>query len=323
MKTRITELLGIEFPIVQGGMQHLGVPELAAAVSNAGGLGTINVTIYPDLDVFRSEVRRLKTLTDKPFCVNISLLPDVAAGEQTLDYIRICGEEGVKVIETAGRKPDTLVGPIHAGGCLHIHKVPTVRHALAAEKIGVDAVTIVGGECGGHPGKDLVGTLVLANKAAAKVRVPVLAGGGVADGKGFAALLALGVDAVIVGTRFVATQECVLHQNFKDWILAHNENDTALVQKSINNMMRVADNDTARECLELESRGVTLQELLGAISGARGRNAQAKGDPEGGIFVVGQAIGLIEDIPTVKEFIDSMVAEAKESARRLNDILGS
>lgn len=322
MKTRGTELLKIKYPIIQGGMQHLGVPQLAAAVSESGGLGTINVTIYPDLDDFRAAVKEMQSLTDKPFCVNISLLPDVAAGEQTMEYVKICGEMGVPVIETAGRKPDELVKAIHEGGMLHIHKVPTVKHALSAQKLGVDAVTIVGTECGGHPGRDEIGTLVLANKAAQLLDIPVFAGGGVADGRGAAALLAMGVDAVVIGTRFVATKECPIHQNFKDWCVTATENNTALVQKSINNMMRVANNATARECLELEAKGVTLQELLGTISGARGRKAQAEGDVDGGIFVVGQALGLINDIPSVAELMETMVAEMNESATRLCQALG-
>lgn len=321
MKTRGTELLGIKYPIMQGGMQHLGTPELAAAVSNAGGLGTINVTIYPDLDEFRNILKRMFELTNKPFCVNISLLPDVQAGEQTLDYIKICGEMKVPVIETAGRRPNDLVGPIHEAGMIHIHKVPTVRHAISAQKLGVDAVTIVGTECGGHPGEDLIGTIVLANKAAQCLDIPVFAGGGVADGRGVAALLAMGISAVVIGTRFVATQECQLHQNYKDWMVNASENDTTLVQKSIRNMMRVANNATAQECLAMEAKGATLKELMAAISGARGKKAQACGDVEGGIFVVGQSLGLINDVPTVEQLINSMVEEIKASTQLLNSII--
>lgn len=320
MKTRITELLGIEYPIIQGGMQHLGVPELAAAVSNAGGLGTINVTVFPELDEFRAALEKMKSLTDKPFCVNISLLPETSAGEKTFDYIKICGDLGVKVIETAGRKPDTLVGPIHELGIFHIHKVPTVKHALSAEKTGVDAVTIVGFECAGHPGKDEITTLVLAAKAVKQLKIPVLAGGGVADGHGVAALLALGVEGVVMGTRFVATKECQIHQNFKDWCVSATEKDTTLVQKSINNMARVANNDTAKECLKLESKGVTLQELISTISGKRGKMAMDKGDLNGGIFVVGQALGLIDDVLSVDELFTRIVSEMNESKNRLNNI---
>ena len=321
MSTKGMELLGIRYPIIQGGMQHFGTPELAAAVSNAGGLGTINVTIYPTPGVFRKAVRETKARTDRPFCVNISLLPDVTAGEQTMDYIKICGQEGVRAIETAGRRPDTLVSAIHDAGCLHIHKVPTVRHALSAQRAGVDAVTIVGAECGGHPGQDLVGTIVLAAKASQEMAIPFFIGGGIADGRGMAALLSLGADAIVMGTRFVVTKECIAHKNFKQWILDHNEKDTILIQRSIHNMMRAANNRAAQACLALEERGANLEELLRVISGDQARKAQKEGDPEAGILVAGQAMGLIHETPTVEELFQSIITDAAAASRRLSEIL--
>lgn len=321
MKTKGMKLLGIRRPIIQGGMQHFGTPELAAAVSNSGGMGTINVTIYPTPEAFRQAVRETKARTDQPFCVNISLLPDVTAGERTMDYIEICGQEGVRAIETAGRRPDSLVAAIHNAGCLHIHKVPTVRHALSAQRAGVDAVTIVGAECGGHPGQDLVGTVVLAAKAAQEIEIPYFIGGGIADGRGLAAMLALGADAVVMGTRFVVTKECIAHENFKRWIMDHGEKDTALIQRSIHNMMRAANNQAAQACLVLEERGATLEELLEVISGERARKAQAEGDPEGGVLVAGQAMGLIHEIPTVAELFQSMWMDAMAASRRLGTVL--
>lgn len=192
MKTRITELLGIQRPIIQGGMQSLGVPALAAAVSNAGGCGTLNRTIYPSNEAMREAIREMKSLTDKPFIVNISLLPGTDVGADTAETIRICGEEGVKAIETSGVNPKDLVPLVHGAGVIHIHKVPGAKHAVSAQKAGCDAVTVAGFECGGHPGKDEVGSLVLTNKAARLCSIPVLAAGGYCDGRGLAAALALG-----------------------------------------------------------------------------------------------------------------------------------
>ncbi len=321
MKTRITELLGIRYPIIQGGMQNLGVPKLAAAVSNAGGLGTINVTIYKTPEELRAAIRELKALTDRPFCVNISLLPGVSVGEGTVDAIRICGEEGVKVIETAGTSPKELVPLIHGAGILHIHKVPGVSYALSAQRAGVDAVTVVGFECGGHPGKDAIGSIVLANKAARKCSIPVIAGGGFADGRALAAALALGAEGVMMGTRFVAIQECPAHENFKKWIVSAAENDTLLCQKSINNMVRVANNATAQECLALEKQpGITLEKLLPVIQGSRGKTCYANGNVDGCLFPVGNVAGLIEDIPTAKEAVEQIIAEFAAAVERLKTI---
>lgn len=321
MKTRITELLGIKYPIIQGGMQNLGTPELASAVSDAGGLGTINATVYPEPVDLQNAIRQTKKLTSKPFCVNISLLPDANVGDDTVNIIKLCGQEGVPVIETAGTSPKHLVEHIKREGIIHIHKVPAVSHALSAERAGVDAIIIVGLECGGHPGKDEVGTVVLTAKAAAKCNIPVISGGGYVDGRGMVAALALGAEGVVMGTRFVAVQECPIHQNFKQWILAASEKDTVLCQKSIKNMVRVANNATARQCIEVESKGnVTVKELLPVIGGGRQRKAYESGDIDAGLFPIGHAIGLIEDIPTVKEAIDTIFSEFMQTLDRLQTI---
>ena len=323
MKTRLTELLGIQYPIMQGGMQNIGVPALAAAVSNAGGLGTINATIYPVLDDFRAAVRETKALTDKPFCVNISLLPGVDVGDSTKDVIRVCGEEGVKVIETAGTSPKALVPLIHGAGVIHFHKVPTIRHALSAERAGVDAVEVVGYECGGHPGDQGLGSIVLTDKAARRCSVPVIVGGGYADGYGVAAARAMGADGVIMGTRFVATKECPVHDNFKQWMVNADEADTVLCQNSIRNMVRVANNATAAECLELEKQpGITLEKLMPVIQGARGRTCYKSGDINGCLFPIGTCIGLIEDVPSVAEVFETMARELEEASARLRGCLG-
>lgn len=311
IKTRMTDLLGIEHPIMQGGMQHFGVPELASAVSNAGALGTINVSIYPDFDDFRAAVQKTKSLTDKPFAVNISIFPELVPKESIIRYINICGEEGVKVIETSGRSPEAFVPMIHDYGIKLIHKVPAAKHAATAERIGADMVTIAGLEVGGHPGQDEIGTMVLANKAAKLVNIPVLVAGGVADGNGLAAALALGGEGAVMGTRFVATQECTIHPNFKQWILDANEKDTVLCQKTIHNMIRVADNATSKKCLEMEAQGATLQELMTVIAGVKSRAAFEAGDTEGAMFAVGPIIGIIKDVPTCKELVNRTVAEAE------------
>ena len=314
-KTRFTELIGIEHPIMQGGMQHLGVPQLAAAVSNAGGLGTINITIYPEMDDFRAAVKKTKELTDKPFAVNISLAPGLNMGEKIHQYIDVCGEEGVKVIETAGQNPSEFVPHIKEAGIKLIHKCPGVKYAKKAESFGADAVTIVGYEVAGHPSMDGIGTFVIANKAAkvcAEYGVPVLAAGGVADGKGLAAALALGAQGVVLGTRFVATTECPISDNHKEWLLEHTEKDTVIIQKSIHNAARVANNMAAKLTLEMEKRGTTLEELMTVIAGRLSKKCYKNGDIDGGIYALGPAMGLIDDIKPVQQLMDDMVAEAEE-----------
>lgn len=310
MKTKMTEILGIKYPIMQGGMQHLGVPELAAAVSNAGGLGTINVTIFPDLEDFRQAVRKTKKLTDKPFCVNISMLPHVSVGERNLDYINICAEEGVAVIETAGRNPIELVEPIKKANMKLIHKVPMAKYALKAQEIGADLVTVIGYEAAGHPSMDEIGSMVIGNKTSEIVDIPVILGGGIVDGKGLAAALALGAEGVVMGTRFVATKECTVHPNFKNWIIQSNETDSITCQRSLKNMARVAKNKAALNCLEMEKNGATLEELMTVISGKNSKEAYVTGNVDGGLFPVGTGIGSINEILSAEELISSMVQQA-------------
>ena len=321
MKTRLTQMLGIRYPIMQGGMQNIGTPILASAVSNAGGLGTINATIYPKLEDLQEAIRETKERTNQPFCVNISLLPGVSVGDATKDVIRLCGQEGVAVIETAGTSPKELVPLIHEAGVLHFHKVPTIKHALSAERAGVDGVEVVGYECGGHPGAQGLGSIVLTNKAAKKCRIPVIAGGGYVDGFGLAAALAMGAEGVVLGTRFVAVKECPVHDNFKQWVVDAEETDTVLCQKFIRNMVRVADNATARECLELEKDPeITVEKLMPVIQGTRGRTCYANGDTDGCLFPIGTCVGLIETIPSVEEVIQSMIMEYEQAMKRLQGI---
>ena len=312
MKTRMTEILGIKYPIMQGGMQHLGVPALAAAVSNAGGLGTINVTNYPVIDDFRKAVQEVKRLTPMPFCVNISLLPHVSLdnSQRNFDYIDVCAEEKVPVIETAGRNPLELVPAIKERGIKLIHKVPMARHAQTAEEIGADLVSIIGYEAAGHPSMAEIGTMTLGRQTARKVSIPVILGGGIADGHGLAAALALGAEGVLMGTRFVATEECPIHPNFKEWMVQATESDTVTIQRTIGHMARVAKNDAALACLEMEKQGASLEELMSVISGSISKQAYIDGEVDTGLFSVGTAVGLIDEVLPVATLIDEMVTTA-------------
>lgn len=324
MKTRMTELLGIQYPIMQGGMQHLGVPELAAAVSEAGGLGTINVTIFPDPTDLRKAILEVKERTKKPFAVNISLIPSLHPGKELFDQVAVILEEGVPVVETAGASPQELADVLnqHKDQVKWIHKAACVKHALKAESMGADLITMAGFEVAGHPHTDDVGTMVLANRTAKEVKVPVLAAGGIADGRGLLAALSLGCEGVVMGTRFVASKECWVHQNQKDWIVGADENETTLCQSSIRNMVRVANNDAAKRCLELEAKGASLEELMTVIAGKHGKAAYISGDVNAGLFPVGPACGLIDDVKSCKEMIDEIIAESEQMMARLNGVYG-
>lgn len=314
----MTEQLGIDLPIMQSGMQNLATPELAAAVSNSGGLGTINGATYAETNDFRRAIRTLKSLTDRPFCVNISMLPFVSAGDRTEEYVRTAVEEGVTIIETAGRNPEPYVPMLKENGVLLIHKAPTVKHAKKAQDVGADMVSIMGIEGAGHPGMNEVSTSVLVSRAIRELDIPVLAGGGIADGKGVAAALALGAEGVFLGTRFAATRECIIHDQFKTWITEASEADTVLIQRTIKNMVRVMNNAAAREVQQLEAKGATLEELFPVISGKRGFKAQMEGDLDGGLFSVGQAVGLISDVPSIEELMKRLAQEMVETIRQLS-----
>lgn len=316
-KTRITELLKIKHPIMQGGMQYLGTVELASAVSNAGGLGTINATAYPTIEEFKAAIKKLKVLTQQPFCVNVSMLPTASPGELTGEYFKVIAEEHVPVVETAGRNPVEYVPLLKKEGIKLIHKVPAVRFAKKAEAIGADIVSIIGFECAGVPGMDAVSTMILGNKVAKTLKIPVFIGGGIADGYGLTAALALGGEGVVMGTRFVATEECVVHPNFKEWIVNASENDTMIVQRSIKSMRRCIRNRTALKVEEMEKQGATLQELLPIIAGSVGKRCQMEGDLEGSIFAAGQAIGLIAEIKPVEKVIEDMIKDAECVLARL------
>jgi len=301
-------------------MQNLGTPELAAAVSNAGGLGTINVTIYPTPEELREAIRRTKELTTKPFCVNVSLVPHLSLEETTYKQFEVIFEENIKVVETAGASPTAFAPVIKKSNIKWIHKVASVKHCIKAEEMGADIVTIAGYEVAGHPGLDGVGSIVLANKAAHALSVPVLAAGGIADGYGLIAALALGASGIVLGTRFVASKECVIHNNYKDWIVQASENDSTLCQKSIKNMVRVANNSAAKKCLEMEAKGASLEELMSVIGGKIAKACFASGNVDGSLFAVGPSIGLINDVKSVQEIIDEIIADARDTMTNLNGL---
>ena len=319
-QTRITELLGIQHPIVQGGLQWLATSDLAAAVSEAGGLGTISSLSFPDRETLRREIQRMKSLTQKPFALNLSMLPELSRGDRTQEILEIILEEKVPVVETSGRSPEPFIQRLKGAGIKLIHKVPSVRFAQKAESIGADAVTIVGFECGGHPGMDDVTSLVLIPAVADRVKIPIIAGGGIADARGLVAALALGAEAVVMGTRFVATLECPAHPMIKERFVKSRETETMLIQRSIRNTARVIRNRAAERVRSMEQEGATLEELLPLISGQAGQKALREGDLESAVISCGQCVGLIHKIRSVKEVIEEIVGGAQSILKGLNSM---
>lgn len=311
IKTKFTEMFGIEKPIVQGGMQNIGWPKFASLVSNAGGMGTINVTCWDSAEAFDDGVKEMKDLTDKPFIVNISLVPDLTKGPEIMKYIDVCAKYNVAAIEFAGADPSEFIPACKQGGIKVIHKSPNAHVAKRMWEKGADVITIAGYEVAGHPSLDGIGTFVIANRVAAECGCPVLAAGGVADGKGLAAALALGASGVVMGTRFVATDECPISDNHKNWVLNHGEKDTIIVQKSIHNAIRVSNNMAAKLTAEMEARGTTLQELMKVIAGRISRQCYQDGNVDGGLFAASPAMGLINDVRPVAKLMDDIVAEAE------------
>ncbi len=321
--TRITRMLGIEHPIVQGGMQWVARAELAAAVSNAGGLGMLSALTQPTPEDLAKEIERTFALTQKPFGVNLTILPTIKPVPYA-DYARVIIETGVKVVETAGNNPQQYIDMFKAAGIVCIHKATAVRHCVKAEKIGCDIVSVDGFECAGHPGEEDVPGLILLPRAADEISIPILASGGIGDGRGLAAALCLGAEGVNMGTRFLATREAPIHEDVKRRMVDATERDTALIFRTLSNTSRVFRNSVALKVLDIEAQpGQTdFNDLAPLVSGQKGRLVWEQGDIEQGVWTAGQVLGLIRDIPSCDELLTRMVNEASDLIRkRLPDML--
>ena len=322
IRTRFTELVGIEHPIVQGGMMWVGRAELAAAVSNAGGLGLLTALTQPTPDELRREIDRCRKMTDKPFGVNLTILPSVSPPPYA-EYRKAIIESGITIVETAGYKPQEHVDDFKAHGIKVIHKCTAVRHALSAERMGVDAISIDGFECAGHPGEDDIPGLVLIPAAAAKVKIPMIASGGIGDGRGLAAALALGAEGINMGTRFCATVEAPIHDNIKQLLVSNDERATNLIFRAFHNTGRVAKNSVSDRVVALGGEpGAVFEDVRPLVSGAQGRTALETGDVDAGLIWAGQVQGLIHDIPTCQQLIDRIMHDAEAVIRgRLSGFL--
>ena len=323
MKTRLTELLGIETPIICGGMMRVGTADLAAAASNAGALGVMTALTQPTPEGLAAEIARCQSLTDEPFGVNLTV--GVVATEINYDdYVDVIIKSGVKIVETAGRSPEPFMERFKAAGIKVIHKCVTVRHALKAERIGVDVVSIDGFECAGHPGDQDVGGLVLFPAATQALKIPVVASGGIADGRGLVAALALGCEGINMGTRFLVTQEAPVHENIKQKVVEMDENQTRVIFRSFNNTARVYRNSVADEVAEVEAAGGDFGQVHHLVSGAAQDKAWSTGDIEAGMVTVGMCGGLINDIPSCEELVKNIVTDAEQIIRsRLAGIVES
>jgi len=311
MKTKITEMFGIQHPIIQGGMHFVGFAELAAAVSNAGGLGLITGLTQRTPELLANEIRRCREMTDKPFGVNLTFLPTVSSPDYP-GYIKAIIDGGVKAVETAGNNPQKWMPMLHEAGIKVIHKCTSVRHALKAEAIGCDAVSVDGFECGGHPGEDDVPNFILLPRAAESLKIPFVASGGMADGRSLVAALALGAEGMNMGTRFIATKEAPVHENVKLAIVAASELDTRLVMRPLRNTERVLRNAAVDRLLAKEQTlgaNLKFEDIIEEVAGVYPRIMQ-QGDMEAGAWSCGMVAGLIHDIPSVKELIDRIMLEA-------------
>ena len=324
MKTRITQLFGIEHPIIQGGMHFVGFAELAAAVSNAGGLGIITGLTQRTPELLAKEIAKCRGMTDKPFGVNLTFLPAFTTPPYP-EYIAAIKEGGVKVVETAGRSPEQYMPALKAAGIKVIHKCTSVRHSLKAESIGCDAVSVDGFECGGHPGEDDIPNMILLPRAAEELKIPFVSSGGMADGRSLVASLALGAEGMNMGTRFIATKEAPVHENVKRAIVAASELDTRLIMRALRNTERVLKNKAVDRLLEIErekGRNLKIEDIHEQVGGVYPK-IMLEGEMDIGAWSCGMVVGLIHDIPTVKELIDRIMSEADQIIRkRLEGFLG-
>jgi NAD(P)H-dependent flavin oxidoreductase YrpB (nitropropane dioxygenase family) len=314
MQTKVTELLGIRYPIVQGGMQWVGTAELASAVSNAGGLGILTALTQPSPDDLRHEIQRCRTMTDQPFGVNLTILPAITPPPYA-EYLNAIIDSGVKVVETAGNSPKDFVARLKEHGIRTVHKCTSVRHALSAERYGVDMVSIDGFECAGHPGEDDVPNLILIPAAVRQLRIPVIASGGIGDGRGMAAALALGAQGINMGTRFMCTKEAPIHDNVKQALVKATERDTNLMFRTMHNTARVYKNAISNEVVAMEKRGAKFEDVRPLVAGARGKVALREGNVDDGVISAGMIIGLIDDVPTCAELIERIVKDCRAHLR--------
>jgi len=310
IKTRFTEMFGVAHPVAQGGMQWVGRAGLVSAVANAGGLGFITALTQPTPEALTAEIARCRDLTDKPFGVNLTILPAIKPPPYA-EYRQAIIEAGIKIVETAGNKPQEHVDEFKKFGIKVIHKCTSVRHALSAERMGVDALSIDGFECAGHPGEDDVPGLILIPAAADRVKIPMIASGGFGDARGLVAALALGADGINMGTRFMATAESPIHENVKQQMVLNDERATDLIFRTMRNTSRVARNAISQQVVELERSGAKFEDVRELVAGTRGKVVYETGDPDHGIWSAGQIQGLIHDVPTCAELIGRIVEGAE------------
>ena len=316
MKTRITEMFGIEHPIIQGGMHFVGFAELAAAVSNAGGLGTITGLTQKSAKDLANEIARCNDMTDKPFAVNLTFLPSVSTPDYP-GYVKAIIDGGVKIVETAGRNPQQVLPALKDAGIKVIHKCTSVRHSLKAQSIGCDAVSVDGFECGGHPGEDDIPNFILLPRAADELEIPFVASGGMADGRSLVGALAMGADGMNMGTRFMATKEAPIHENVKQALVAATELDTRLVMRPLRNTERVLNNAATERLLEKEKRlgtDIKFDDIMEEVAGVYPK-VMIDGEMDIGVWSCGMVTGLIDDVPTCKELIDRIMAQAESIIR--------
>ncbi|KAI7867737.1 hypothetical protein BDF14DRAFT_1801336 [Spinellus fusiger] len=318
LSTKITKLLGIQHPIIQGGMQHVGTAEMAAAVSNAGALGMLTGLTQPTPEALRMEIRRCRSMTPYPFGVNLTFLPAIVPPPYE-EYTKAIIDEGIKVVETAGNNPGKYIKMFKDAGVIVIHKCTAIRHALSAERLGVDVISIDGYECAGHPGEDDITGLILLAKSATALKIPYVASGGFGDGRGLAAALALGAQGINMGTRFMCTEEAPIHRNIKEKIVQADERSTALVFRPFRNTSRIFKNTVAVEVNSREiNPSVKFEDVRELVSGARGKQVFVTGDPEFGVWTAGQVIGLINDIPTCDVLVRRIVADAEKAIKEVH-----
>ncbi|WP_029721287.1 NAD(P)H-dependent flavin oxidoreductase [Saccharopolyspora rectivirgula] len=314
-RTQFCDLFGVDYPIVQGGMQWVGRAELVSAVANAGALGFLTALTQPTPEELAKEIQRCKDMTDKPFGVNLTILPTITPPPYA-EYRQAIIESGGKIVETAGSNPKEHIPHFKEAGIKVIHKCTSVRHAVKAQELGVDAISIDGFECAGHPGEDDIPGLVLIPAAVDKVEVPVVASGGFADGRGLVAALALGASGINMGTRFLCTAEAPVHQRIKEQIVAASELDTELIFRPLRNTARVASNPVSRKVVQILAEGGEFADVRELVAGSRGRKVFEEGDPDLGIWSVGLAQGIIHDIPTVEELVSRIMREAEETIQQ-------